>query len=97
MRELTVERQLVRAIKALGGRADKYRTPARRNAPDRICLFPRALCFFVECKASGKKPRPGQVREAKRLRALGFEVFTVASRADVGYVVQWLVLRGYAQ
>lgn len=32
---------------------------------------------FTECKAPGKKPRPGQAREIARIRALGYRVAVV--------------------
>ena len=55
----------------------KYKTPGRRNAPDRIYLGLGALVFFIEFKDTGKEPRAGQVREAGKLRALGFDVYFV--------------------
>ena len=52
----------------------KFKTPGRRNAPDRLFLGPDRLVFFIEFKAEGEIARKGQVREANKLRALGFDV-----------------------
>jgi hypothetical protein len=76
----TVENALVDEVKKLGGKAKKYKTPGRRSAPDRICLWPNAYAAFAECKATGKKPTPGQLREHDALRKLGFDVYVVDSK-----------------
>lgn len=39
-----------------------------------------AMVHFVETKATGCKPTPGQVREHARLRALGFRVDVVDNK-----------------
>lgn len=72
MRESVIERYLVRQVKnILHGQAKKLHN---RNDPDRLVLLPHGLMYFVETKAPGKKPRPGQTREFARLEALGFPV-----------------------
>jgi hypothetical protein len=88
-RESAIERYLVRRLKSIGLRADKYVTPGRRNAPDRIVLLGKGRVFFVECKAPGEKPRPGQKREHLRLRNLGYLVETVDSRETVNTLVEF--------
>ena len=55
----------------------KFKTPGRRNAPDRIFFQQPAIVFFIEFKAEGEIARKGQVREANKLRALGFDVHFV--------------------
>lgn len=86
MRERDIERQHVVSVEADGGVSLKFTSPGRRHVPDRIDLRPIpaehreivARYFrFTECKAPGGKPRPGQVREHARLRALGFVVDVV--------------------
>lgn len=83
MRESIIEHADTKATAALGGLSLKFVSPGRSNVPDRIKLFPVpqehqeivARYFrFAEYKAPNKKPRPGQVREHERLRALGFAV-----------------------
>lgn len=83
MRESAVESADAEETAAVGGLCLKFVSPGRANVPDRIKLFPVppehqelvARYFrFVEYKAPKKKPRPGQVREHARLRAMGFAV-----------------------
>lgn len=101
MRESSIESYLVERIKTLGGTCPKFVSPGRRNAPDRIALqeIPpehRAIVAryiqFVECKAPGKKPNPGQLREHARLRALGFRVEVVDSISSIDLLVASLQL-----
>lgn len=79
MRESTIERELVKRIKAHGGHAYKFTSPGRRNVPDRLVLLPGGIMCFVELKVPGKKARPGQAREHARLWALGFRVLVIDS------------------
>lgn len=83
MRESAVETADKQATEDQGGLCLKFVSPGRANVPDRIKLFPVppehqeivARYFrFVEYKAPKRKPRPGQVREHARLRAMGFAV-----------------------
>jgi len=83
MRESYVESYLYGEIKGLGGFAYKFSSPNRRNVPDRLVLLPFRFCFFVECKATGKKATPAQLREHERLRRLGFPVYVVDSKPAV--------------
>ena len=93
MRESKVEKHLVDRVKALGGVAEKYKSPGRRNVPDRIVLWPKktqwdwtdepAVAHFVECKRPGEEPTPGQLRDHERRRAMGFTVVVVDSIESV--------------
>ncbi|MDE9454224.1 VRR-NUC domain-containing protein, partial [Xenorhabdus bovienii] len=67
-------------IKKAGGIAYKFVSPGRRSVPDRICILPGGRILFVECKAPGEKPRPDQLREHERLRALGCEVVVLDNK-----------------
>ena len=82
-RESTIEHADTKATTTLGGLSLKFVSPGRANVPDRIRLFPVppehreivARYFrFAEYKAPNKKPRPRQIREHARLRAMGFAV-----------------------
>lgn len=74
MRESAIERHLVTQVETFGGRAYKFKSPNRRNVPDRIVMFPGEWLAFVELKAPKKPLRSGQAREHVRLRKLGFRV-----------------------
>jgi hypothetical protein len=49
-----------------------------------------ACSIFVELKAPGKKPTPGQLREHARLRELGFRVEVLDSTEAVDNFVEGL-------
>lgn len=39
--------------------------------------------LLAECKAPGKRPRPGQVREHERLRKYGITVLVLPTKEDI--------------
>lgn len=81
--EAAIEKYLKERVEAVGGVAYKFVSPARRNVPDRICVFPSGLLVFVECKAPGEEAREAQMREIQRLEALKQKVVVVSTKADV--------------
>lgn len=83
MNERDVEVYLCEQVKKLGGIAYKFTSPARRNVPDRLCLFPHGIMCFVECKAPGNTPTPAQYREIERLTYLGHPATYVDSKETV--------------
>jgi hypothetical protein len=85
VRESTIEAYLVRQVKMQGGKAKKMYD---RNDPDRLILLPYMEAFFVETKAPGEKPRPGQLREFDRLRKLGFSVYIADSIEEVNRILE---------
>jgi hypothetical protein len=83
VRESTIEKHLVEQVKAAGGMAPKFKSPGRRNVPDRLVLLPGARISFVELKATDQFPSDAQEREHARLRALGFDVRVIDSKEGV--------------
>lgn len=77
--EKDVEKALVQRILALGGMCEKFTSPGRRSVPDRICLMPGGVIFFVELKAPGKFPTRKQQLDHDRRRALGHTVYVISS------------------
>lgn len=84
--EKTIEKRFCDRVKREGGVPYKFTSPARRNVPDRLVLYPipeidrgtvGKYVKFIELKATGKGPTAGQAREHKRLRDLGFIVEVV--------------------
>lgn len=87
VREREVERKLVRDVKAAGGMAIKLTSPSVDGLPDRLVLLNGGKIGFVELKAPRKKPRVLQVKRMKDLQALGFKVFVVDDRSQIGGVI----------
>lgn len=92
MRESQIEKHLVKRVKELGGEVRKVQWVGRRGAPDRLVMFPTKLTMddhidrgwwrrtcWVELKAPGVKPEPHQLREHRRMRAMGQRVVVIDS------------------
>ena len=88
VKESVIEIYLRNEIKKIGGEAYKFTSPARRAVPDRLCILPKGLCIFVECKAPGKVPTPAQEREMKKLTDKYHSVFVVDSKESVDTLIQ---------
>ena len=87
MREKTIEKKLVIAIKDMGGIAPKFTSPGFDGMPDRIVLLPGGRMGFVEVKAPGKVPRPLQEARHRMLRMLGFKVYVLDTVDQVGGIL----------
>lgn len=79
MLEKTIEMQLVKTVKQMGGRALKFISPGLDGMPDRLVLLPNGNIAFIEVKAPGKKPRALQLARHEMLRQLGFKVYVLDS------------------
>lgn len=88
MLEQEIEKQLVAEVNACDGKALKFVSPGCVGVPDRIVLLPGGKLGFVEVKSPGKKPRPIQERRIRQLRALGFLVFVVDGKEQIGGVLR---------
>ena len=87
MREKEIERELVRAVKAVGGMCPKLISPGTDGMPDRMVLLPEARIGFVEVKTPGQKPRPLQERRHAQLRDLGFIVFVLDDPEQISGII----------
>lgn len=83
MIEAAVERHFVKRMRELRWEQRKFTSPARRHVVDRIVALPRGVTWWVELKRPGGKPRPGQIREHKRLLALGHQVAVLESKDEI--------------
>ena len=79
MRESQIEAYLVKRVKELGGEVRKIQFIGRRGAPDRLVMLPFADHAWIELKATGKVADPHQLREHKRLQAMGQRVVVIDS------------------
>jgi hypothetical protein len=77
MRERTIEKKLVQAVKEAGGIALKLACPGMVGMPDRIVLLPMGQVAFVEVKRGGGKPRALQEARHRMLCRLGFQVYVL--------------------
>ena len=71
MKESQIETQLVRGVRALGGRAYKFVSPGNTGVPDRLVVLPGGRIIFVELKTDTGKLSPMQIRQIDFLRSRG--------------------------
>ena len=81
MRESAVEKVFARRVRDLGGLSFKF-VPAHAGNPDRICILPEGLVYFVEIKADGCTLDPAQVLWHRRAAARGVMVYVVTGAAE---------------
>lgn len=77
MREKEIEQKLVKAVKAVDGLCIKFTSPGMDGVPDRLVLMTGGKLAFIELKATGKKPRPLQIKKMEQLKRLGFLCFVL--------------------
>lgn len=87
MREKTIERKLVEAVRKCGGLALKFVSPGWSGAPDRLILMKGGKAVFVETKAPGHTLRPLQAKRKRQLEALGFSVCCIDQPEQIGGVL----------
>lgn len=79
LRESQIEGFGVQCARNLKYYCRKYKTPARRSAPDRI-FAKHGRVFFIEFKATGCVPSDLQDEEHRIMRAVGLTVYVVDSK-----------------
>lgn len=89
MRESEIERYLTKRVRETGGISYKWTSPNRRGVPDRILIYPEARYYLCELKATDKMPTQAQIREHRRLQAMGCIVLVIASKEDVDNFIKW--------
>lgn len=89
MREKDVENYLVQQAKAIGALVRKVSWIGLNHCPDRLIMLPQ-VTVWVEVKAPGQEPRPGQRREHQRMREHGQIVYVVDSKESVDELIQVL-------
>lgn len=77
--ERALEDRCVARIEAAGGLALKLQIPGVRGFPDRTCLFPGGMVFFMEFK----RPKGGVISKQQHkwrilLFGLGFNTYFIA-------------------
>ena len=88
MREKDIENYLKESLKKIGGRSYKFVSPGHAGVPDRLCLMPNGILFFVELKATGKTTRPLQDRQIEKIRAYGQRVYVADSREKIKEILE---------
>lgn len=85
--EKHLEQVLTKKVKKRGGLALKFISPGMSGIPDRLILIPGGVIAFAELKAPGKKLRPLQIKRKRQLEALGFSVYCIDTKEQIGGVL----------
>lgn len=88
MLESIIEKYLVSEVRKMGGTAYKFVSPGHAGVPDRLCLMPNGILFFVELKATGKTTRPLQDRQIEKIRTYGQRVYIADSREKIKEILK---------
>lgn len=87
MRESTLEKLFIKEVKKHRGVALKFVSPGMSGVPDRIVLLQNGIIAFVELKSPGKKLRPLQIKRKIQLESLGFKVYCIDSKEQIGGIL----------
>lgn len=87
MLESEIEKTLTIEVKKRGGMALKFISPNLAGVPDRIILLNGGKMAFAELKAPGKKLRPLQIKRKTQLESLGFKVYCIDSKEQIGGIL----------
>lgn len=87
MRENEIEKALTLTVKKREGLALKFISPGMSGVPDRLIMMKGGRIAFIELKAPGKKMRPLQIKRKRQLEALGFLVYCIDNKDQIGGVL----------
>ena len=87
MSERNVKQYMLDKVARLGGEARKVRWEGMRNAPDWRVWLPGCNPFWIELKASKKKPTRAQAREMETMKRYGEEVYWANSPTMVDVAI----------
>lgn len=86
--EREIEKRLVSAVRAKGGKAYKFTSPGSSGVPDRLIILPDGKIGFVEVKAPGKNARPEQCYQQRCLEELGCYVAVLDNPDLIGTIIK---------
>lgn len=87
--EKDIEQYLVKQSTDMGALVRKVQWVGHNHCPDRL-IMTNAISVWVEVKAPGKAPRPGQEREHQRMRRVSQKVITIDSKDGVDQFIKEL-------
>ncbi|WP_035288027.1 VRR-NUC domain-containing protein [Clostridium sp. KNHs214] len=85
--EKSIEQALTKEVKKRGGLALKFISPGMIGVPDRLILMKGGKLAFIELKAPKKKMRPLQIKRKSQLEVLGFSVYCIDNKEQIGGVL----------
>ena len=86
--EKQIEAYLVKKVKALGGVAYKFTSPAHRGVADRVVCLPDGSTWFIELKTEGGRLSPLQKVFADEMARMNQNYCVLWSKEDVDTWIQ---------
>jgi len=86
--EAKVEQYLNQQVTLLGGITRKWVSPGHDGVPDRICILPLGIIYFVEVKTLSGKTTVRQERELDELKRLGCHTAVVYGTDGVNDLIK---------
>jgi hypothetical protein len=89
--ESAIEKYFVEQVEKHGGMAEKFTSPGKRGAPDRIVTWPAygfARIHFVELKTIGGKLEPWQARDHARRKRINCHVEVIWTKKQVDEYIE---------
>jgi len=84
VKENSVEQELVKRVRALGGRCEKMALQGRRGFPDRLVILPGGRMILCECKRPvGGRLSPHQISLHAIYKTLGVRIVICRNSADI--------------
>lgn len=93
MSEKELEKMFRDAVRKAGGCAYKFVSPGMSGVPDRLVVLPGNAIGFVELKAPGKKSRPEQCYQQRRLEDLGCYVAVLDDPGMIEQIIREILAR----
>ena len=86
--EKVIEAHLVAQVKARGGKCIKILSTIENGLPDRLCLLPGGVTFFVEVKSTGERLRKLQELKRREIERTGHSVFVADSFEQIENILK---------
>lgn len=86
--EHAIEMYLKKEVEKLDGECVKFEFVGK-GWPDRVCLFPKGLCVFVELKSPTGRCSAIQKVRIQWLRSHGYVATVINSRPRVDAMIKW--------
>lgn len=87
MTEKNLEKRLKKEVEGLGGLCLKWVSPGFTGVPDRVCLLPTGISWFVEVKKPGGVLSERQKFVRKQLFYLGIRASAIYNDADLKVLI----------
>ena len=81
--EKQIEQKLKECVENFGGVCYKFVSPGNVGVPDRLCVLPYGVTFFIECKGPDGTLRGPQRRELLQLTRMGHHAFVIGSLEEL--------------